>query len=70
MTTVETNPNGFHPGTVLFESGKMTEGAAGGSDKVVVDVGGIALKPGETYAFILDAATDRDGLPVHCPVCH
>ena len=48
MTTVETNPNGFHPGTVLFESGKMTAGAAGGSDKVVVDVGGIALKPGRS----------------------
>ncbi len=48
----------------------MTAGAAGGSDKVVVDVGGIALKPGETYAFILDAG-DRSGrAPVDCPVCH
>ena len=62
VTTVAEDGTGFHPGAVLFESGTLTAPGMGGDTRVVVDVGGVALVPGATYAFILDTATDTDGL--------
>jgi Ca2+-binding RTX toxin-like protein len=70
VTTVVATSNGFHPGKVLFESGKLSEPLAPASHKVTVDTGGIALLKGQTYAFIIDPVTDQDGLPSKARFAH
>ena len=61
VTTAAFNGSDFNPGTVIFESGILTEPLAGGMHEVTVDTGGLALNKNQTYAFIIDAFADRDG---------
>ena len=63
ITTATFNANGFHPGTVLFESGPITEAfdADDVLNQVKVDTSNVALTPGQTYAFVLDAYSTADG---------
>jgi Ca2+-binding RTX toxin-like protein len=57
VTTVASDANGFHPGTVLFESApiRAPQTPAGPLQEVTVNTGNLQLVEGQTYAFILDA---------------
>lgn len=54
----------LHPGTVLFESELMSEpfDVDHTLHHVTVDTGNVALTPGQTYIFILDAFDPADGV--------
>jgi hypothetical protein len=61
VTTVTFSANGFHPGTVLFESPLVVQPV--GSDRhATIPTGSLALTPGTVYAFILDAFVATDGV--------
>src|SRR5687768_2298929 len=55
----------FTPGAILFESAQLVELFDGADSTtfttVTVDVGSLALTPGQQYAFIFDAFTEFDG---------
>lgn len=55
----------FSPGIVLFQSEVITDphDAEQSFTLVKVNVGKLALEPGQGYSFILDAALDADSLP-------
>ena len=57
------NPTLIRPSTVLFESADLTMPLAGGTQLFVVNIGGLPLVGGSTYAFVLDAFVTADGLP-------
>jgi Ca2+-binding RTX toxin-like protein len=57
VTTVVSDANGFHPGSVLFESTSQTAPSATGPGMlpVPIDTGHLQLEAGQTYAFFLDS---------------
>jgi Ca2+-binding RTX toxin-like protein len=64
ITTVSVGGGQFDPGTVLFESSLLVDPADAGDSYalVKVDTSKLALTPGATYAFILDAFVGLDGV--------
>ena len=54
--------NGFHPGTVLFESPLLVDPPSSAFHTVTVNTGHLKLTPGATYAFVLDAFVAYDGV--------
>jgi hypothetical protein len=51
----------FHPTTVLFESDTITFNSSAPLTVIHIPLPNLALVPGNTYAFILDAFVTRDG---------
>jgi hypothetical protein len=56
------NQSPIRPSTVLFESGNMTVGADAGWTTFSVNLGGLSLVPGQTYAWVLDAFVTSNGM--------
>ena len=61
ITEVSGSGSDFHPTTVLFESDTVTFNSAAPPTVVHIPLPNLALVPGKTYAFILDAFVTRDG---------
>lgn len=60
LTDVDTS-SGIHPTNVLFESSTLeVPFSVSSSQPVTVDLGGIPLLSGQTYAWIIDAFADYD----------
>lgn len=53
----------FHPTDVLFDSGRITMPFSGlfTTQRFDFEIGGLALVPGEQYAWVLDHATEYSG---------
>jgi VCBS repeat-containing protein len=56
------------PGMILFESDVLRLPAGAGLTGFDVALGGLALTPGQTYAFIIDTFSTRDGVPGYASV--
>ena len=61
LTEVSGSGLTFHPTVVLFESDTVTFSSAAPRTVVHIPLPNLALVPGKTYAFILDAFVTRDG---------
>jgi hypothetical protein len=57
------SPTLIRPGAVLFESGDLTMPLTGGTQSFPVNIGGLPLVDGATYAFVLDAFVTANNLP-------
>jgi MYXO-CTERM domain-containing protein len=71
ITEIDGTDNGqdFHPLTtcdgapgVCFESVDLTVPLLGGQLEFLIPLGGLAVDPGQTYFFVLDAYVTRDGV--------
>jgi hypothetical protein len=58
ITTLQ--PNGHNPGTILFESNTIAA-PAGQLSKIAINLDGVPLTAGQTYAFVLDFFTPGKG---------
>ena len=56
-----TETEALHPGAILWESSDLSVDTSQLTD-VTVDVGGVNLRQGSTYAWVLDTYSTRDGL--------
>jgi Ca2+-binding RTX toxin-like protein len=63
LVTTAPTANGFHPGSVLFESSVLVQPTDGDNayQIVTIDLGSLPVTPGQQYAFLLDAFATKDG---------